>query len=510
VGRAGDDACAEPRESTSIFELMRVVASSVRLLLCVSFAVSGCSGGTEPLPSGPGLHLVHGDGLTDTVQTRFAQALVAEVRDEHGALVPGVVVRFESVLSAPALGYPQAELLVGRLDLAQLGTFVTDTTDARGQTSVLVQLGAVAGTARAVVSAPQYGFVDTATYTVRPGKAARITLAVRDTATIVGGSYVIGAAAADRFGNPRPDDALTYTTTSGAASVDATGRVKGLAPGRASIAIGAGSFSDTAHVSVVPDGTLAVVEQSAAGRTITTVRLDGSQPHRLTTVTSNVMLPQWSPSGDRIVFYERDPNSDAQIWMVDLQGHRSLLTLAAPEPATQFFPRFSKDGQWLHFSGKSSGGYAWSLWRAHLDGTGLEPVAVASDSSYYEGCPSPNGARVAFNANGVISTVDLATGTIVSLGKSGDFPTYSPDGARIVYRTTAGQLSIMNADGTGARVLAGHTYELYASFGWSPDGKWIVVGGSYYGGVPDLVNAETLEVLPLTSLHSMSQPSFKP
>ncbi len=48
---------------------------------------------------------------------------------------------------------------------------------------------------------------------------------------------------------------------------------------------------------------------------------------------------------------------------------------------------------------------------------------------------------------------------------------FSPDGKRIAYLRGKGDLVIMNADGTGARVLFEHWSP--PQFDWSPDGRWI-------------------------------------
>ena len=470
-------------------------------------------GGTEPLLSSPGIRFVAGVNVADTINTVLAQALTVEVRDQSGATASGAVVRFESVPITSGSDYPfgyygGVEAYVSRLDQQGRGTFAADTTDAAGRARAIVALGTKAGLARIVVSVPAYAFADTAEFTVRPGNAAKITLKVRDTLAIVGNSYTIGAAVSDLYGNPRSSDAVTYASLSDVVNVDGAGVVKALSSGRGRIVVHAGSsYADTAKITVVPDGTLAVVTASGGTRYIATVKLDGSQLTPLTPISSTVLLPRWNHAGTRIAFYERDPSSDAAMYEVDLQKNRTQL-VPVTDPRTQFFPRYSNDGQWVYFNGLTQS-FGFSAWRAHSDGTGLEQIGSAPSTNYWEPSPSPDGSLLAFVANGILSTLTLSTGTISSLGVAASLPEYSPDGTRIAFRMSTGQLGIISANGGSVTAISGSSfYDEYTAPSWSSDGKWIVIGGNF--SVPDLVNVTTREVLPLTGMRNATQPAFKP
>jgi hypothetical protein len=448
---------------------MRASASVRRLLLGAVVATTACShSGTEPSSFTPGIHFVAGNSASDTIGSVLPQALVVEIRDQNGQIVPGVIVRFESIAGTsskyPFGGYVY-ETLVGRLDQPTRTTFVSDTTDAKGQAKAIVQLGTLAGVARTVIMAPVYGFVDTATFTARPGNAALLTIKVRDTVAAVGGSYALGAAVGDRVGNPRPNDVVAYTSASNVASVDAAGTVKALAAGRGKIVMHAGTYADSAWVSVVPDLTIAAVSTTALGRSVVTVKLDGSQLTPITSIASAVVMPRWNAAGTRIAFYEKDPNIDAQAYVVDLQGNRAPFMNPLPaDPRAEFFPRFSADGTWMYFTGLSAtASYVWEIWRAHVDGSAPERLANAANGSAMHASPSPDGARVVFSLAGTISTLDLATRTITSLGVQGDFPEYSPDGTRLLFLAGSGYsevLTVMNADGSNVRSLPGRYYDL--------------------------------------------------
>src|SRR5689334_15804214 len=114
---------------------------SMRSLRAVAFAVLvlGCTTGTAP-GSGTGtLTLVAGASGTDTVDARLGQPLVAEVRDRKGDPLPNMEVRFASLSTVAPDGKLVAGALVGKLTVAGVGAVATDTSDALGHASVLVQ-----------------------------------------------------------------------------------------------------------------------------------------------------------------------------------------------------------------------------------------------------------------------------------------------------------------------------------------------------------------------------------
>jgi hypothetical protein len=68
------------------------------LLIAATFVATSCSDSSGPAAVRPGVTLVSGYNLTDTISARQVTALVVEVRDAQGAVVPqGTIVRFTPV-----------------------------------------------------------------------------------------------------------------------------------------------------------------------------------------------------------------------------------------------------------------------------------------------------------------------------------------------------------------------------------------------------------------------------
>jgi Tol biopolymer transport system component len=142
---------------------------------------------------------------------------------------------------------------------------------------------------------------------------------------------------------------------------------------------------------------------------------------------------------------------------------------------------WSSDGSKLLFSGEVS-----DATRNPLDDRDLfvlNPDGTETRLTKYRGeitgSISPDGSQVVYGSDGNMYAVDTEGGEprflLASAGWGLFYPTFSPDGAQIAYFDGGGDvdntLRVVNADGSGVRVVIdqefGHVHDLV----WSPDGS---------------------------------------
>jgi hypothetical protein len=469
------------------------------LLTAAIFVVTSCGDSSGPSGGRPGLTLVSGFNLTDTISARPVAALVVEVRDAQGAIVPqGTVVRFTPVPTP----YFQSEMMVEGLASLSFTNFATGETDAAGRTGVLVQMGPLAGPARIAVSVPTIGVEDTARYTVLPGQPSAILLTPADTAIYVGSSYTIRGGVVDRWANVRTDP-VVYTATPGV-SVSSSGAVSASTIGRYTLTATAGSASAIIHLSVVPQGTLAALTNESDGLHIVTVNLDGSGFHDLVHVSDGGIgpRPRWVP-GTSTIIYTDYVDGLQQLRTVDADGKVSPFFPSPPATMThQAEPSPSANAPVLYFSAYDSrcSDYAYCLFRSGIDGANPELLGdFANGEETWHPSASPDGSKVAFVTSARIKVFDYTTRTVSTWSVAGNYPAWSPDGTRIAYaQQYGGPLHLMNADGTNQRVITGSRPYSEAPVTWSPDSKWLIAQNSDYGNL-DVIEVATGNILPLWS-----------
>ena len=445
--------------------------------------ICACSDGSGPPGPDAGLRIISGADATDTIQTELTQALLVELRDERGDPVVDHTLRFSTVLIDPDQPFGGYGALVSRVDQNQFSNFASDQTDDAGRARVLVKLGSKAGPALVIVTNPDDGTADTATFTVQPGRAVRV-VAAPDTSIYVGRTMTLRSSVVDRVGNPR-DDPVTHTVTGGAVTVSGS-TVTGVALGAATIVTTAGEMSATVTVSVPPEGALAAFTP----RGLATFKTDGSG--------SQVLAPgaafrgrtlSWSPAGTEVAFDEQFGSERIQIATL-AGGVRSI----TPAGSGTLYPRFSRDGQWVYYTRLSR------LQRIHPDGTGEEPVPIVNPGIDAAPAFSPDGSRaviVRLFANQLLM-LDLATGTTTDLGSTGLTPAWSPTGNLIAFVGSGdgSTIRVMNPDGTGVRTIASVNAPYAIGIDWSSDGQWIVARSAGRDRV-EMINVTSGEVIPL-------------
>lgn len=185
---------------------------------------------------------------------------------------------------------------------------------------------------------------------------------------------------------------------------------------------------------------------SHRGRSPQIYRLDVRRPQRVRRVTSLdgwVTDPTWSPDATRMAFRWLDPEGDVGVYVAE--ADRSDPQLLASEAAT---PSWSPDGRSIAYTKLADD--TKGLWiadvEAALDGRSEAHRQVTSVST---------------------TTVE-------------EFPSWSPDGTRLIFnsqRAGNSDIWVVNVDGTGLRNLTRHP-ALDSPASWSPDGGHIVFGST--------------------------------
>ncbi|HEX8848400.1 MAG TPA: hypothetical protein VF761_02615 [Gemmatimonadaceae bacterium] len=488
-----------------------VVLASLAALLTTS------CGGDHPLDPGPhtpGIQLISGGNVTDTINTTLRDPLVVHVVDREGKPAAGVTVRFTGVETKWG-NFPESSVFFPD-DTGRVWPVAVAKTNRLGYATTGVVFGYVAGPAGVVVSVPELGWRDTVRYTITPGEPVDIVVWPADSATYAGSGYTIHGSTVDRIGNHRPEP-VTFARSTGPVKIDAkTGAMvaDAGATGRASVTAWWGTHGRVAMISVVPRGTLAVQSYYAGNGGplgLVVVDLDGSNYRRIAPGDDNEQAPHgldWSPDGSSIL-----TAPDTRLVTVTPTGEqRTLLEMNGIIRE----PRWSKDGQWIYFAYNGYGSEPMGLYRVSADGKTVEQYGAPGLKR--DPSPSPDGQAVAYQdfnncyvSDPCTRIVDLATNTDRTiLGRSylvvGTRPAWSPVSDQIAVAVSP-TIQVMRPDGTTERTFAG-TFREVRWMDWSPDGRWIVVSG---GGMPVvLLDTTTGDVLPLAFLLSHGEATWRP
>jgi TolB protein len=155
----------------------------------------------------------------------------------------------------------------------------------------------------------------------------------------------------------------------------------------------------TIEPTISPGGDWIVFESSvfdAEGpASIWKVRSDGTGLTRLTR-GANDRQPNWSPSGERIVF-QRLRGSNWDLWTIDPDGG-SARNITRTRAFDETDVSWSPDGKRLVFSSDGPGVGIASLYVIGADGSTRKRITSAR--GYYDGAPawSPDGATIAFES----------------------------------------------------------------------------------------------------------------
>jgi hypothetical protein len=502
---------------------LRCLAMSVVVGL-MTFA--GACASDPPTRVDAAVTVLQGAGQADTIETRLPVPLKVAVRDTLGRPAANVAVDWGTegdcgLAPAACIAWVAADESFG----APAQTLRT-VTNAAGESQVWVQLGPLAQSAGLAIAVPDLGLATEAAFEVRAGAAAELAVPAPDLAVALGFVGTLDAAVVDRRGN-RLTTPLTFTPdVPGVVEITPDGEVGSLAFGRTTVVIEGGGFTQTAYVSVVPAGVLAVgtIGGAPTALVVTTTGTDRVPipPVDVQGEPVNATALAWSPDGDRLAFEIRIGSANPRLFTATVGGTPvPLVPTGTFSDTAAAQPRWSRDGQWIYYSahGFQPVYFTGEIWRVHPDGSGAERVgATASDEGDYSPDPSPDGTAVVFASsrgrNGAETAVvvrDLDTGDEHPVGV-GILPRWSPDGQWIAYihdftDSGYGAVWLVRADGT-----EGHPITTPGVFGeqgidWSPDNQWIA--GFDSRGI-SVVQVSTGMALPIGQLQYFVFPAWHP
>ncbi|MBW3570999.1 MAG: Ig-like domain-containing protein [Gemmatimonadetes bacterium] len=450
----------------------------------------------------PGVTIVSGQGVTDTISALLPAPVVVHVRDERGLPIPGANLR----VSGRAAGFsaPLMQVRVGDYYTADWQTQA----DSLGTLTMQARMGQKAGPVTLEVRHFPFGGADTARFTVLAGQPALVQATPADSAVFLGRTLELRTAFLDRGGNKTSDRTATFAVVDGPVTVNALGVVGTTGYGTARVEARFGAAADTVRMVVVPQAALVAVSGFGG---MALVNLDGSG---LQVIPGHGRMPAWSPSGDRLV-YQQYPEAGPLVTQT-LGGAPSPLVAQATR-GWHFWPQYSRDGEWVYYF-SSARDEPQTIWRVRADGTGLEQISNALATRPFEGhpSPSPDGTRIAYFVGTFyevyIHVRNLATGEVSGPLARGHAPTWSPAGDLIAFNEVGayGRLAgilVMRPDGTGLRKVSVPAYTYDYSPRWSPDGKWIIACSN---GRVHLIEVETGLTMGIPFLESILSVDWKP
>jgi Tol biopolymer transport system component len=235
-----------------------------------------------------------------------------------------------------------------------------------------------------------------------------------------------------------------------------------------------------------------------AGRefSVMSVLPDGSQERILAELSGEVDQIRWSPDGTALlVGHSPTDQTGLRVAVVRADGTRSEpLDVGMPADYASWRP----DGRQILFRGHDLLAGTSSAYIADSDGRNVRrlPIETSQDVDFEGLGWSPDGKHISFMSNGTlggtagwqinIADIDLE-GRLTDLRRlkldpesTGEhLPVWSPDSTQVAFlleKYSKRQVGIFKADGSDYRVVGPETWSSnILSYGWSPDGRTLLI-----------------------------------
>jgi hypothetical protein len=476
---------------------VRITAFIAAFAALASLACGSSDAPSEPVEDigTPGITILGGAGVTDTIDAVLAQPLRIVVRDATGRLMKRTRVYFGPVMvpitTIPYTQYEPVRLFAGE----NAGVAYTNAqTDDAGLIGVTVRFNDLLGPAAMEMKVEGTGAVDTARYVVVAGKRAGVRVTPKDSAFTIGTSLTIKASPVDRAQHPVPaPEPLTFTALDPAITVSTDGVVSASAYARARVMVASGPTKpETVWVSVVPKGTFA----ARFNDTLAVLAIDGSG-RRLIPTPGKPSDPEWTADGSALLVRVGSAGAPPPLYRIALDGTTSLVLPGAPTGTSQF-PSPTPIHSWAQLL---DGSLLASITECagntvlyHFTGTATSPVAsrisppvIPGHNDCYDTLqrwpwPSPDGSRVVYENDSVsvyyqptLEIRGVVPGAVTRLDVEGARPRWSSTNLISFYADE--QIWTISPDGSGKRAVSPPGRKFFRESSWSPDGRWLLARG---------------------------------